>query len=313
LLASNLVGLTPRRSPEIIMQVLQAKGVKDFVSVVAFAPDGSRLIAGSGDGYVRVWDLASSQILYTIDRRPAGDHRAVTLSPDGRTLITGDTAGIRLWDAGVGTPIRTLTIDRGSPDAVTVRPEGQEVITAGDPHAGPGFLRWDLATGTELPRWVMPSPIFIARVAFSPDGRRIGGHAGAGVTVWDMATREEVFTAPEAAPTLGTAALAWSPDGRLLASGCGNALIVWDIGERREVARLKQSRKHFQFAAFSPDGATIVAVSNEATAKLWDTATWKLRQEYAWGVGSLKCVAFAPDGLRAAAGGDKGQAIVWDI
>ena len=295
------------------MQMLKAKGTKEFVSVVHFTPDGDRLVVGTGDGIVRVWDIASGQPNFEIDRRPAHDDRAVVLAPDGQTLITGDGGCLRFWDATTGAWIRTRNIDHGGPDAFAVSPDGREVVAAGDPHGTPGFIRWNTDTGAELPRWVMPSPIFIARMAFSPDGRRIGGHAGAGVTIWDVATHEEIFAAPDAAPTLGTAALAWSPDSRLLASGCGNALIVWDIADRREVARLKQSRKHFQFAAFSPDGGLLITVSNEATARVWDTATWQLRSEYAWQIGSLKCVAFAPDGLRAAAGGEKGQAVVWDI
>jgi WD40 repeat protein len=294
------------------MQILKTKGSREFVTAVQFTPDGERLVVGSADLVVRVWDLAASAPEYEIDRRPAADHRAVTLTPDGRTLITGDNAVVRLWDAAAGAPVRTLALIRGSASAVTISPDGKEIVTASDPYHMPGLLRWDAATGGELPPWVMPSPITITRLAFSPDGRRLGGHAGAGVTAWDVASHEEVFAAPDA-PTLGTAAIAWSPDSRMLASGCGNALIVWDVADRREVARLKQPRKHFQAAAFSPDGQTIVTVSNEATARLWDTASWKARSVYAWQIGNLKCVAIASDGLRAAAGGEKGQAVVWDL
>ena len=126
--------------------------------------------------------------------------------------------------------IRTLSINHGSPDAVTVSPDGRELVTSSDPYQAPGLLCWDAATGAELPPWVMRSPIFISRLMFSPNGHWVGGHAGAGVVVWDVATRDQIFAAPDA-PTLGTAALAWSPDSRLFASVCGNSLIVWDIAE----------------------------------------------------------------------------------
>src|SRR5947209_2034151 len=159
------------------------------------------------DGFVRVWDPAIDTSVFEIDRRPAGDHRAVTLTPDGQVLVTGDGAGIRLWNVANGAAIRTLTVTRGNTGAVAVSPDGREIVTAGDPYT-PGLLRWDTATGAELPFWALPSPIEISRIAFSPDGRWVGGHAGAGVTIWDVKTRDEVFTAPDAAPTLGTAALA---------------------------------------------------------------------------------------------------------
>ncbi|HEY1377737.1 MAG TPA: hypothetical protein VGF55_13140 [Gemmataceae bacterium] len=294
------------------MQILRAAGVTDFVSIVRFTPDGGRLVAGSADQCVRVWDLATGAVVATIDRRPTADHRAVVLSPDGTHVVTGDGAGIRVWDAATGGLVRTITLSRGNPYTVTVTPGGRELVASNDPYAAPGLQFWDAATGEPLPAWSMPSPIDFSRLAFSPDGRRLAAHAGAGVAVWDVVTHQPLFDSP-AAPTLGTAALAWAPAGRTLASGSGNVLYVWDVLDGREVARLKQPRKHFQSAAFSPDGRTLVTVSNEATARVWDAATWRERQAYAWGAGPLKCVAFAADGLRLAAGGEKGQAVVWDV
>ena len=179
------------------MQLLQAKGIKDFVSIVVFTPDGGRLAAGSGDGCVRVWDLAAGKIAYTIDRRPTADHRAVVLPPDGRYFFTGDGPGIRVWDAATGAAVRTIPVDRGSPATVTITPNGRELLAADDPYS-PGLRRWDAATGEALPTWPLPSPIMFARMAFSPDGRWLGAHAGAGVTVWDVATRAEAFAAPDA-------------------------------------------------------------------------------------------------------------------
>ncbi len=294
------------------MQLLKAKGVAEFVSTVAFTPDGGRLVAGSADQCVRAWDLATGAVEYTIDRRPTADHRAVALFPDGTRLATGDGVGIRVWDAATGAAVRTITLRRGNPYTVAVTPDGRQLAASNDAYAAPGLQFWDAATGEPLPPWSMPSPIDFSRLAFSPDGRRLAAHAGAGVAVWDVATRRPLFDSP-AAPTLGTAALAWAPDGRTLASGSANVLYVWDVLDGHEVARLKQSRKHFQAAAFSPDGRTLVTVSNEATARVWDAATWRERQAYAWGAGGLKCVAFAADGLRLAAGGEKGQAVVWDV
>jgi len=37
-------------------EIVELRGHRSFVWSVAFSPDGTRLVSGSGDGTVRVWD-----------------------------------------------------------------------------------------------------------------------------------------------------------------------------------------------------------------------------------------------------------------
>jgi hypothetical protein len=36
-------------------------------------------------------------------------------------------------------------------------------------------------------------------------------------------------------------------------------------------------------------------------------------QAFNWEIGRLRSVAFSPDGMLAAAGGDRGKIVVWDV
>ena len=54
-------------------------------------------------------------------------------------------------------------------------------------------------------------------------------------------------------------------------------------------------------------------VSNDETVRLWGTRTWQELSSLAWGIGKLKCVAFSPDGTRAACGSHNGTIVVWDV
>jgi hypothetical protein len=42
-------------------QVAELRGHADYVHAVAWSPDGARLVSGSGDFTVRVWDSLSAQ------------------------------------------------------------------------------------------------------------------------------------------------------------------------------------------------------------------------------------------------------------
>ena len=79
------------------------------------------------------------------------------------------------------------------------------------------------------------------------------------------------------------------------------------------MATCKSGRKHFQDLAFTPDSAHLVTVSNDESARLWDTKTWKAVAGYEWQIGKLGCVAVSPDGMRMAAGGDSGKVVIWDV
>jgi WD40 repeat protein len=64
--------------------------------------------------------------------------------------------------------------------------------------------------------------------------------------------------------------------------------------------------------AFSPDGRILLFGCEDGLVRLWDVAAQHPQVTFDWVIGSIRCVAFAPDGLTAAVGGD-GAIIVWDV
>jgi WD40 repeat protein len=46
---------------------------------------------------------------------------------------------------------------------------------------------------------------------------------------------------------------------------------------------------------------------------LWDVAGGCERAAYSWRIGRLLSLAVAPDGMTAAAGGDDGTIVIWDL
>ena len=81
----------------------------------------------------------------------------------------------------------------------------------------------------------------------------------------------------------------------------------------RPASLCNDNNKRFTGLAFHPSGRYLAATSNDATVKLYDTSTWEVVQTFDWDIGRLRSVAFSPDGMLAAAGGDKGKIVVWDV
>ena len=75
---------------------------------MAFSPDGRRIVSGSYDETVKVWDAATGQEILTL-KGHTGCVLSVAFSPDGRRIVSGsDDKTVKVWDAATGQEILTL-------------------------------------------------------------------------------------------------------------------------------------------------------------------------------------------------------------
>lgn len=79
--------------------LLTLRGHEDPVLSVAFGGDGKRIVSGSSDNTVRVWDAeAGSEPLLTL-RGHEREVRSVAFSGDGKRIVSGsEDRAVRVWD-----------------------------------------------------------------------------------------------------------------------------------------------------------------------------------------------------------------------
>jgi WD40 repeat protein len=305
-------------------------GHSSSVFALAFSHDGRHLATGSLEegkikGQVKVWDVDSAQVVFTVPGPPDGV-TALAASPDGKLLAFAGgnpfnpaPAVITVIDATSGKPVRNLRGPPGQVNGIAFSPDGHTLVAAGLAYQViEGVVKaWQADTGKELAPFRGHSRGLYG-VAFSPDGTRLAtASLDQTAIVWDVATRRQVLTYH--GHSGGLRAITFSPDGRQVASaGFDLTVQLWDAKSGRRERTLLGHAGSVTGLAFSPDGRLLATVAWINTAephgelKLWDV---KAEQEYRSGfahVGALLGLALSADGRRLASAGFDGQIPICD-
>jgi WD40 repeat protein len=266
------------------------------VSSLAFSPSGQVLVAGTGDGTARLWNVSTRKQIATIS---AGSEAVVRVifAPNGGMFATADEDGtIKLWDARtyrqIGSPIETH--DRALND-VAFAPNGT-VLAAGGLD-GPLSL-WSVATHEELGQPIATTDV--ESLTFSPDGQTLAtGDNKRFVRLWSVKTRRELG-APLVTFTDEVTEVAFGPDGRTLATlttelfGSGR-IQLWNIASHRQLGTAIGANKEINGFAFADSGRTLVLGGNGGTT-LWSVASHTEVGQPLRGASKVTSVAVSPDG-----------------
>lgn len=288
--------------------------VADFrPEIVTLNADGTRLMAGTLDGNIIIWDTTTGQ---DVLRFSGGAIERANFSPDSTRLVTLHRGELKLWDLQPSNEIITLVNSGIDPEngamGLAYDPDGTRVIVASVDET-PSV--WDVTTGQEL-FTLEGHTARVLTTAWSPDGTQIAT-AGEDTTarIWDASTGELIYTLSGHEDPIYS--VAFSPDStRVATSSLDGTIRIWNSATGELSLALEQPGPS-KGVAWSPDGTKIAAgtnpVNGEGHLVIWDSTTGEQTLDITLGNTRIGTVAFSPDGGQIVVGLLEGQrAEVWD-
>ena len=257
---------------------------------------------------------------------PSNLGAGAVLSPDGKRIASVAANAVNVIDSDTAQVLRRVR--HRSVFSAVFSHDGKLLATSG------GQTRlWEVDSGDLVQ--VLPGQSRAA--SFSPDDRKLAT-AGAHVRVWQVRDGARVRTLHDGESldsSLGFWSAGFDPSGkRVVAAGDGGTAVVWDTTSGRVLERLRHGARSVSGAVFSPDGRSVISVSNQyaggdspeeaGSAQIWDLTSETVTRELdPPGGGQVNSADFSPDGRRVITtdnrgGGPYGQASqgaarIWDV
>ncbi len=273
---------------------------------------GRDAVASEAPGALVIWGAKDGKIIRSGNR---AEH--AILSPDGKLVATpvGDPPKEVVITAADGGKVVAKLASGGG--ITTFAPDSKAILTWVDDRESQRYILWDATTGRELRRLTLPETW---GPEFSPDGRTLVAEGDADVVIYEMASGGKVrdrVGLPQS-PELGKhdegrRDFRFSRDGRTLLVLRERDVVVTSLRRDGPVFQLQTDAA--PAAALSPDGRWL-ATDNGLNVEVRDLRSRRavvaphiLRGHE----GSIRDLAFSPDGKLLVSASHDGTALVWDV
>lgn len=213
-----------------------------LLSCFAVTPDGKRVLTGSINTKVQIWDVESGKKLGVFDghQRPVGK---IVILPSGREAISASSTS------------------RGGefPDETVVR-------------------RWDLGTLKESQTYDTGN-LAIAGLAISPSGRGLLAYTQGSVVVADQNVPATLFrwwslSGPAQSinfslPGGPFTSLVWVSNDQFVTGGRDGVLRLWDFATKQQLQEIGKHQGQILDLAFAPAKRLLLSAASDQTARIW--------------------------------------------
>ncbi len=287
--------------------------VGDYVSSLAWSPQGDRLAATSISGPFAIWETASGKELLRTEAHAIGSN-AVAWRPDGKQIATGGQDGmVRIWDPEKPEALFSHREKGGwverllwgefelgvQKKSVLIAAGGKRIVALDD--------------GGQVMHSYPEHPKSVFDLIWRPKSAHFAVATFGGVSVWSVANVKPVRTYEWANPAIR---VVWSPDGKWIAAGGQDGSIhVWLAKSGQDFHMGGYQRK---VEALAWDRTSrYLATANGPDLAVWDCSgsgpEGRSPEEFVWHEKNITTLVYQQQGDLLVTGGEEGCVAFWKI
>lgn len=307
---------------------------KGLVWALTITPDNNRLISGSYDGMLMIWDLNSGKPLRTLEGHTDRIF-GVSITSDGRSVISCSAdRTIKMWDLESGDCLGTLKGHELGVYCVAAMPDGHGLISGSFDHT---LMIWHYEkilekdnfeeesfkgdTGKEAPKIFNSSQLVailkghtdsVFSVAITTDGRyAVSASADRTLRVWDLETKECTTTLIGHSGPVDHVAI--TRDGNWIISGSRDKTVrIWNLESGKLRLVLKGHDDAISGLTIIPNGLLAITSSFDKTMRFWDLTNGTCEESIELPVYPVN-IAITSDLKRVILSSDDNDVWLWDI
>lgn len=295
----------------VIETVLQ-KGHSQYVSCLAFSPNGKFIATGSHDNTVKLWDYKSGKEIRSFSQH-TGFIRNISFSSDGTRILSAsaDNRAI-VFNIETGDVIVDIKQAKNRLWKACFSPDGSKVLTMDD---RTDLKLWDASTGELLKTYKKEYDSEISEAWFTPNGTavmHVNENKENQITYFSDSSFNRTFKLDK------TYSYAISPNGKILAVGTSTQyakLFNLETGERLDslVPNPEQGCSGCKTRLmFSHSGKYLATVTKYSGVDIWEVKSGKKVMNFEYSSSWVDAVAFSPNDKYIQVTADD-ETSVWDI
>jgi WD40 repeat protein len=328
-----------RDDRNVIVKKLQTFKGDVPIKSISFSPDGKMLVAGGEETTVRLWHLAGSAQVQSVDQ---SEINSFSFNPKGTQIVAGTSDGaIALWDLNKQgnlfdspDPISGSTSSKTKPKSTIVdfSRDGLTIsyaINYTDANDNDEAIIYFRDLKDSRPQtFPIVRNASITSLKISPDNKTILVAQASdlpvqlsrilskdkinSVLLLDKADKRLLGTLNGHSKAILN--ISFSPDAELIATASeDNTVKLWRSSDKKLIRTLSGHKGLVFDVKFSTDGKTIATASTDTTVKLWRSSDGGEIATLRGHTGSVYSVSFSPDDKIVASAGADGKIRLWNL
>ncbi len=268
---SNIIATNPNGTPDILLRDLQTGQIlqtltdgatsEGYTSCLVFSPDNQYLAKCTSTGLVKMWDIISGNLMYTINFQQRIGH--ISFNPDGETFIVraGGYDMMMTYNVVTGQTVQNTNFATDSSPKFsnfTYSPDGSFIAALGGKSDVDSSLPDVLVFDSESKSQIISVPTGRGYPPFTwhPTEPIIAvGRDDGTIQLVDIITGGTVQEVYDESRIIG---LTFNPDGTLLVSMSLDGTIVWDVATGEVIQKIDD----IGLPSFTTDGRVLVLLGD---------------------------------------------------